>query len=166
MTEKIPIYNYHIPNCAKAVMEDKDIVCVETMDNILFDCLGIHFLEPQVSFDIKTKVKPAITKTKANNSGPAEALSYMKKAEKKQEGAEVAKKGTAMSGLSAAEKRKLDMEVKPKINLALKLQVTKQDLKNRPHFQEVAEVFEEMLQAVDKGLNYLPPRLNRAPGQV
>ena len=71
-----------------------------------------------------------------------------------------------MANLSAAEKRKMDMEVKPKINLALKLQVTKQDLKNRPHFQEVAEVFEEMLMAVDKGLNYLPPRLNRAPGQV
>jgi len=71
-----------------------------------------------------------------------------------------------MAGLSAAEKRKLDMEVKPKINLALKLQVTKQDLKNRPHYQEVAEVFEEMLQACEKGLDVLPPRLNRAPGQV
>jgi len=56
--------------------------------------------------------------------------------------------------------------VKPKINLALKLQVTKQDLKNRPHYQEVAEVFEEMLQACEKGLDVLPPRLNRAPGQV
>jgi hypothetical protein len=71
-----------------------------------------------------------------------------------------------MAGLSAAEKRKLDLEVKPKINLALKLQVTKQDLKTRPHYQEVAEVFEEMLQACEKGITYLPPRLNRAPGQV
>jgi hypothetical protein len=30
----------------------------------------------------------------------------------------------------------------------------------------VAEVFEEMLQAAEKGLDALPPRLNRAPGQV
>ena len=54
--------------------------------------------------------------------------------------------------------------------------MTKQDLKSRAHYQEVAEFFEELLQAVDKdvrhkegpnkGLMYLPPRLNRAPGQV
>jgi hypothetical protein len=31
-------------------------------------------------------------------------------------------------------------------------------LKNRPNYQEVAEVLEEMLIAVDKGLDYLPPR--------
>jgi hypothetical protein len=48
----------------------------------------------------------------------------------------------------------------------LKLQVTKQDLKSRAHYQEVAEFFEELLQATEKGLDYLPPRLNRAPGQV
>jgi hypothetical protein len=28
----------------------------------------------------------------------------------------------------------------------------------------VAEVFEEILQAAEKGLKKLPPRLNRAPG--
>lgn len=58
------------------------------------------------------------------------------------------------------------MEVKPKINLALKFQVAKQDLKSRPHYQEVAETFEEMLAGVEKGLESLPPRQNRAPGQV
>jgi hypothetical protein len=42
----------------------------------------------------------------------------------------------------------------------------KQDLKTRPHWQEVAEVFEEMIAATEKGLDHLPPRLNRAPGQV
>jgi hypothetical protein len=47
--------------------------------------------------------------------------------------------------MSAADKRREALEVKPKISLALKLQVTKQDLKNRPHFQEVAEVFEEII---------------------
>jgi hypothetical protein len=53
--------------------------------------------------------------------------------------------------MSASEKRREAMEIKPKINLALKLQVTKQDLRDRPLYQEVAEVFEEMLQAVEKG---------------
>ena len=39
-------------------------------------------------------------------------------------------------------------------------------MKNRPHYQEVAEVFEEMLQAAEKGLDHLPERRNRAPGQI
>ena len=89
----------------------------------------------------------------------------MKKADKNIEDAQT-KKVTAFAMMSAADKRKEALEVKPKLNLALKLQVTKQDLKNRPHYQEVAEVFEELLQAAEKGLDHLPPRLNRAPGQV
>jgi Skp family chaperone for outer membrane proteins len=74
----------------------------------------------------------------------------MKKIDKKIEDSTT--KATAYASMSAADKRKEALEVKPKINLALKLQVTKQDLKNRPHYQEVAEVFEEMLQATEKGL--------------
>ena len=58
--------------------------------------------------------------------------------------------------MSGSEKRKEAMEIKPKINLALKLQVTKHDLRDRPFYQEVAEVFEEMLQAVEKGSFQLP----------
>jgi hypothetical protein len=80
------------------------------------------------------------------------------------EAATSTKTASATAHLTAAEKRLLELEVKPKINLALKLQVTKKDLKARPHFQEVAEVFEEMLQATVLGLEELPPRLNRAPG--
>lgn len=48
----------------------------------------------------------------------------------------------------------------------MKLEVAKFPLKERPHAQEVAEVLEEIMQAADKGLDHLPPRLNRAPGQV
>ena len=68
----------------------------------------------------------------------------MKKADKNIEQIE-SKKGSAYATMSAADKRREALEVKPKLNLALKMQVTKQDLKNRPHYQEVAEVFEEML---------------------
>jgi len=120
-------------------------------------------LEPECSFDIKTKIKPAIAKAKKKETAE-DALGYMKKVEKKT--VEPEKKQTAMATMSAADKRREALEVKPKINLALKLQVTKQDLKNRPHYQEVAEFFEELLQATEKGLTTLPPRLNRAPGQV
>ena len=131
-------------------------------DQILFEAVGVHFLEPTVSFETRATVKPAISKT---TKPQAEALGYMKKAEKKAEAVSQTK-STAYAQMSAADKRREALEVKPKISLALKLQVTKQDLKNRPHYQEVAEVFEEILQATEKGLYHLPPRLNRAPGQV
>ena len=54
-------------------------------------------------------------------------------------------RATAFAQMSSADKRRLDLEVKPKINLALKMQVTKKDLKNRPHYQDVAETLEEIL---------------------
>jgi len=37
-------------------------------------------------------------------------------------------------------------------------------LKNRPNYQEVAEVLEEMLISAEKGLDYLPPREIKAAG--
>lgn len=131
------------------------------MDEIVFKALGVHFLEPLVHFEVSYKVKPAITKVK---KPPAEALGYMKKIERKVD--EEKQKGTAFAQMSAAEKRRLDLEIVPKINLGLKLQVTKHDLASRPHYQEVAEVLEEMLQAVEKGYTHLPPRPHRKPGQL
>lgn len=77
------------------------------MDDILFEALGIHFLEPQVRFETKFKVKQAITK----QTKPAEALGYMKKAEKKIE----EKKVNANLMMSAADKRKQELEIKPKL---------------------------------------------------
>jgi len=103
------------------VMTETQMLCTELMDDILFETLGIHFLEAQVSFDVKTKIKPAIAKAKKKDEEGAAALGFMKKVEKKADDESSTKKATAMAGLSAAEKRKLDMEVKPKINLALKL---------------------------------------------
>jgi hypothetical protein len=58
------------------------------MDDICFKGLDFHFLEPQVSFDVKIKIKPAITKVNKKGDGDAEALGYMKKAEKKSETSE------------------------------------------------------------------------------
>lgn len=165
VTEKVPIYAYRLPDCAASILSESQVIATPLVDEILFGALGIHFLEPQVQFEVKTKVKPTISKTK-KLANPAEALSYMKKADKNIEAAQFqTKKTTAFGLMSAADKRKEALEVKPKLNLALKMQVTKQDLKSRPHYQEVAEVFEEMLQAAEKGLDHLPPRLNRAPGQ-
>lgn len=58
------------------------------------------------------------------------------------------------------------LEIKPALNITLKLEVAQYPLKERPQVQEVAEVLEEMLQAAERGLTRLPPRPNRAPGQI
>ncbi len=50
------------------------------------------------------------------------------------------------------------------MSIGLKLEVAQYPLKERPQVQEVAEVLEEMLVSVEKGLASLPNRLNRAPG--
>lgn len=99
--EKMPIYTYKVPECAAKFLKESKVMATEMMDEILFEVLGIHFLEPQVKFDVRYKVKQAIKK----QSKPAEALGYMKKAEKKTEEL-VAKKTNANALLSAAEKRK------------------------------------------------------------
>lgn len=70
------------------------------------------------------------------------------------------------ASLSALDKLKLQQEVKPELNITLKLEVARAPIKERALFQDVAEVLEEVLQASEKGLKKLPPRLNRAPGQV
>jgi hypothetical protein len=70
------------------------------------------------------------------------------------------------ASLSALDKLKLNQEVKPELNITLKLEVARAPLKDRPFIQDVAEVLEEILVAAEKGQKSLPPRLNRAPGQV
>jgi len=55
-------------------------------------------------------------------------------------------------------------EIKPKLNITLKIEVAKHPLKDRPYAQDVAEVLEEVLQAAEKGLTELPPRFKSAPG--
>ena len=73
---------------------------------------------------------------------------------------------------TAAQKRQEQLEVKPKLGTVLKVCVAGQAIKRRPFYQEVAEVFEEMLTVVEnlngrtKAIKYLPPRLNRAPGKI
>lgn len=70
------------------------------------------------------------------------------------------------ASLSSLDKLKFNAEVKPELNITLKLEVAKAPIKSRPFIQDVAEVFEEILVATEKGLKTLPPRLNRTPGQV
>ena len=126
VVEKQPVFTYAIPDCARNLLSEGQVIATELVDELLFDAIGEHFLEPLITFEHRTRVKPAIAK---QGKPPADALRYMKKADKQSE-----KKATAYAAMSAHDKRMSALEIKPKLSLALKLQVTKQDLKNRPHY--------------------------------
>ena len=49
------------------------------------------------------------------------------------------------ASLSALEKLKLQQEVRPELNITLKLEVARAPIKERAFVQDVAEVFEEVL---------------------
>ena len=44
--ERMPIYSYKIPECAVKFLPESKVMATEVMDDILFEILGIHFLEP------------------------------------------------------------------------------------------------------------------------
>ena len=90
------------------------------MDEILFKALEIHFLEPQVSFDIKTKIKPAITNSKKQDN-PKDAMPRYMQAKGEKPPVAPESKVAAFAHMTAAQKRQDALEVKPKLNLALKL---------------------------------------------
>ena len=113
---------------------------VELLDDLINTLFGVHFLEPLVTIQEKLKVKPQV---KNLYKPQAEALNYMKKVEKKVKPIESQLNDKAY--MTVQEKRKENLEVKPKINVALKLEVASFPLKERPHAQEVAEVLEELL---------------------
>lgn len=126
--EKSPIYDYRMPDSAVEIVEQSQIVAVELLDELLNKTFGFHFLEPIVSFEERTKVKPLVR----NLYKPqAEALNYMKKVEKKVKPIE--DKLNEKAHYSAKEKRHEALEVKPVPNVTLKLEVAKHSLKERPH---------------------------------
>lgn len=100
--------------------EAKQIV-VLMLDDLLFENLDIHFLEPQVQFISKTKIKPTFAKHMKPEQ--AEALNYMRKVDRTKTAG--ASPNLRITQKTAVEKRLDAIEIKPKINLALKLQVTK-----------------------------------------
>ena len=60
--EKIPVYSYKVPECAAKFLSEGKVVATEMLDEIINDIMGFHFLEPQVKFSTKYKIKQAIKK--------------------------------------------------------------------------------------------------------
>ena len=59
--EKTPIVEYKLPQFViqNSKCTESKIVAVETLDDILYEILGAHFLEPQISFVTKVRVVPS-----------------------------------------------------------------------------------------------------------
>jgi hypothetical protein len=88
-----------------------------------------------VRFEERYKVKPQIkmvtAKKEPGSTQQAEALSYMNKVEKRAKPAENTLNPYA--SLNALEKLKLSQEVRPELNITLKLEVARAPIKERPY---------------------------------
>jgi hypothetical protein len=54
----MPVDEYKIPPDIAVLLQESKVISIETLDSILNLALGLHFLEPSVSFEETTKVKP------------------------------------------------------------------------------------------------------------
>lgn len=185
--EKTPIYEFKVPVQISRVISEAKVVCLEVLDSILNDVCDFHFLEPLVSFKDVLKVKPMLAAAKPP---PAEALALMSRAsnDKKKAVSQVAPTHASSNksgdqpkvGLTGKDQPPIapnpsdDEYVRPKLNLALKLEVSQTPLAQRSHVLNVAEVLEEILTLLDdkdgvvssEETIHLPPRLHKAPGKT
>jgi hypothetical protein len=60
----------------------------------------------------------------------------------------------------------MNTEIKPKLPTKMKLLVAEQPMAERPHFNETAEVLEEILKAVSNNLTQMPPRAHYGVGNI
>lgn len=85
--EKVPVYNYKVPESAAKHLGEAKTVSVEIVDELLSKLFDFHVLEPLVTIQEQYRVKPSmqrslqkITEKKTNR---AEALSIIRRAEEK-----------------------------------------------------------------------------------
>lgn len=167
VTEKTASYSYRIPAAIASHLPESKVVAAELLDSLMNQALGFHFLEPLVTFSESVKVRPAM---QAPKPPPAEALAHMSRVKKAALLTPDGRKGEAKSLEPVAEEQEF---FRPKLNLALKLEVSQAPLADRGHVLLVAEVLEEMLtfledkegQVIPAG-QHLPPRPRKAPGKT
>ena len=99
------------------------------------------------------KVRPVVKKVKAKQAVFMEPVKEKPKAEDIDQKVEAANE-------KAKERRAqiMKQEIKPRLGVQLKLGVAKASPEDKEHVQETAEVLEEILTAVEKGMDELPPR--------
>lgn len=59
-TEKTPIYEYRVPDSVVEMVDESQVMAIETLDDLLNSLFNIHILEPLVTFEERIKVKQMI----------------------------------------------------------------------------------------------------------
>ena len=76
--EKRPEYNYDLPEFTKDIAGEPMVMSLMILDELLNQKLGLHFIEPTVSYVEKVKVKRTVSKIeKPESRTPVGAMSYM-----------------------------------------------------------------------------------------
>lgn len=157
VTERDIVYDYKLPEYIPIAKNKR--IAMEILDDILFDKLQIHFLEPIISYKETLKVKPVIRKQFKNDSNEKTTPRYLQSLDKRQKPKELTDKGK----MSAHQKMRANKQKPVKIREVLALEVAKFDKFHRNHAQEVAEALEEILIAAERGYNSLPNREKYGP---
>lgn len=61
--EKVPIYNYSVPEAAVPFIGEPKTICVELVDELLSKLFDIHVLEPTVTMEERFRVKPSMQRS-------------------------------------------------------------------------------------------------------
>jgi len=75
--ERRPEYNYDIPEYTKEIAGEPMVMSLMILDELVFEQLGIHFVEPVVTYTEKLKVKRNVTKIERPAPRTPGALTYM-----------------------------------------------------------------------------------------
>ena len=70
VTEKDQVLTYSVPDC----FEEQHQVCLGVLDDLLHEAIGVHFLEPVITYQTKTKVRASIAKRAKRTDSAAKLL--------------------------------------------------------------------------------------------
>lgn len=157
VTEKEVIYDYKLPSYIP-VKEEKRI-SIELLDEIIFEKLGFHYLEPSVSYKEIVKVKPVIRKQFDNGTDGRKTPRYLQSLEKRVKPKEL----TDKAKMSAYQKMRDEKHRPPKLGEVLALEVASFPRETRSDAKLIAECLESVLQAVEKGYKKLPNKEKYGP---
>jgi hypothetical protein len=58
--EKIPIYDYSLPESIAQILPESKAVSIETLDGIFHDIFNFHIIEPLVTIEERPRVRPRV----------------------------------------------------------------------------------------------------------
>lgn len=155
--EKELIYDYKMADYIPVPVKTK--ICMELLDELIFEKLNFHYLEPIISYKEILKVKPVIRKQFKNSSAKNSTPRYLQSLDKQTKPNELNDK----IKMSAHKKVRNDKKRAPKLGEILALEVAKFPKGERVNIKEIAECLEEVLLAAERGYKELPNREKYGP---